>query len=108
MTLEICTFSWHNRIKICKNKSKTAPSKDSYAWQNSRFYGYKLHGVYIHTYVLHSLDITKAEVHSINFKQNLKQQLFDFALLEGRVYLSESIQLDLFETINVKLETSKK
>ena len=31
----------------------------------------------------------------------------DCELLGDRVYLSESIQLDLFQTVNVKLETPK-
>ena len=32
----------------------------------------------------------------------------DCELLGDRVYLSESIQLDLFQTVNVKLETPKR
>lgn len=67
MPLEICKFSRHNRIKICKNEFETAPSKGFCASQNSWFYGYKLHGVCSITGVFHSLDITKAEVHDINF-----------------------------------------
>jgi hypothetical protein len=31
-----------------------------------------------------------------------------FVLLEDRYYLSESIQLDLFQTENIKLETPKR
>ena len=67
MPLEICKFSRHNRIKICKNDFETAPSKGFCASQNSWFFGYKLHGVCSVTGVFHSLDITKAEVHDINF-----------------------------------------
>ena len=56
----------------------------------------------------HSLDITKAEVHDINFLKNIKQQMTDCVLLGYRGYLSESIQLDLFQTVNIKLETPKR
>jgi hypothetical protein len=45
MPLEICKFSRHNRIKICKDDFETAPSKGFCASQNSWFLGYKLHGV---------------------------------------------------------------
>lgn len=108
MPLEICKFSRHKRIKICKNEFETAPSKGFCASQNSWFYGYKLHGVCSITGVFHSLDITKAEVHDINFLKNIKHQMSDCVLLGDRGYLSESIQLDLFQTVNVKLETPKR
>lgn len=108
MPLEICKFSRHNRVKICKNELETAPSKGFCASQNNWFYGYKLHGVCSISGVFHSLDITKAEVHDIHFLKNIKQQMSDCVLLGDRGYLSESIQLDLFQTVNIKLETPKK
>lgn len=108
MPLEICKFSRHNRVKICKNELETAPSKGFCASQNNWFYGYKLHGVCSISGVFHSLDITKAEVHDIHFLKNIKQQMSDCVLLGDRGYLSESIQLDLFQTVNIKLETQKR
>lgn len=108
MPLEICKFSRHNRVKICKNELETAPSKGFCASQNNWFYGYKLHGVCSISGVFHSLDITKAEVHDIHFLKNIKQQMSDCVLLGDRGYLSESIQLDLFQTVNIKLETPKR
>jgi hypothetical protein len=108
MPLEICKFSRHNRIKICKNDFETAPSKGFCASQNSWFFGYKLHGVCSVNGVFHSLDITKAEVHDIHFLKNIKQQMSDCVLLGDRGYLSQSIQLDLFQTANIKLETPKR
>jgi hypothetical protein len=105
MPLEICKFSRHNRIKICKDEFETAPSKGFCASQNSWFYGYKLHGVCSVSGVFHSVDITKAEVHNINFLKNIKQQMADCAVLGDRGYLSETIQLDLFQSVNIKLET---
>jgi hypothetical protein len=108
MPLEICKFARHNRIKICKKDFETAPSKGFCASQNTWFYGYKLHGVCSINGVFHSLDITKAEVHDVNFLKNIKQQMSDCVVLGDRGYLSESIQLDLFQTVNVKLETPKR
>ena len=108
MPLEICKFSRHNRIKICKDNFETAPSKGFCASQNSWFFGYKLHGVCSLTGVFHSLDITKAEVHDVHFLKNIKQQMSDCVLLGDRGYVSESIQLDLFQSVNIKLETPKR
>ena len=108
MPLEICKFSRHNRIKICKDEFETAPSKGFCASQNHWFYGYKLHGVCSISGVFHSLDITKAEVHDINFLKNIKQQMSDCVVLGDRGYLSETIQLDLFQSVNIKLETPKR
>jgi len=108
MPLEICKFSRHNRVKICKDEFETAPSKGFCASQNSWFYGYKLHGVCSITGVFHSLDITKAEVHDVHFLKNIKQQMSDCVVLGDRGYLSETIQLDLFQSVNIKLETPKR
>src|SRR6056300_213593 len=101
MPLEICKFSRHNRIKICKEEFETAPSKGFCASQNNWFYGYKLHGVCSVTGVFHSLDITKAEVHDVHFLKNIKHQMSDCVLLGDKGYLSESVQLDLFQTVNI-------
>jgi hypothetical protein len=105
MPLEICKFSRHNRVKICKEEFESAPSKGFCASQNNWFYGYKLHGVCSVTGVFHSLDITKAEVHDVHFLKNIKQQMSDCVIIGDRGYLSETIQLDLFQTVNIKLET---
>jgi hypothetical protein len=54
------------------------------------------------------LDITKVEVDDVHFLKNIKHQMSDCVLLGDRGYLSESIQLDLFQTVNIKLETPKR
>lgn len=108
MPLEICKFSRHSRIKICKEEFESAPSKGFCASQNNWFFGYKLHGVCSVTGVFHSLDITKAEVHDVHFLKSIKQQMSDCVLLGDRGYLSESIQLDLFQSVNIRLETPKR
>ena len=75
MPLEICKFSRHRRIKICKNDFETAPSKGFCASQDNWFYGYKLHGVCSINGIFHSLDITKAEVHDVHFLKNAGELL---------------------------------
>jgi hypothetical protein len=107
MPLEICKFSRHNRIKICKKEFETAPSKGFCASQNNWFYKYKLYGVYSITGIFHSLEITKVEVHDVHFLKNIKTQISDCMLLGDRDYSSENIQLDLFRTVNIKLKKLK-
>ena len=108
MPLEICKFSRHSRIKICKEEFESAPSKGFCASQNNWYFGYKLHGVCSVSGIFHSLDITKAEVHDVHFLKNIKQQMSDCVLLGDRGYLSESIKLDLIQTVKVRLETPKR
>jgi hypothetical protein len=54
----------------------------------------------------HSIDITKSCGRDIHFLKNIKQQISDCTLLVERRYLSSTMQLDLLETANIKLETS--
>jgi hypothetical protein len=49
--------------------------------------------------------VTKASVHEVDLLKDLKYQIFNFVLLEYRGYLSSTLQLDFFETVNIKLET---
>jgi hypothetical protein len=105
MPLEICKLSRHKRIKICKDEFETAPSKGFCASQQMYFYGYKLHGICSFSGVFQSLDITKANVHDIQFLKNINHQISDCVILGDRGYLSATVQLDLFQSANIKLET---
>ncbi|MFT5253571.1 MAG: hypothetical protein ACI87N_002612 [Flavobacteriales bacterium] len=87
MPLEICKFSRHNRIKICKDDLETATSKGFCASQNNWFYGYKLHGVCLVSGVFHSLDIKNASVHDIHFLKNIKQKMSDCVDWGQRVFI---------------------
>ena len=96
MPLAICKFARHSRIKICKNEFETAFSIGFTASQNKWFYGYNLQGIWSVNAFFHSLDSINAEVHEVRFLKNIKQQMSDCVLLGDKVYLSYSIQLDLF------------
>lgn len=108
MPVEVCKMARHNRIKICKEEFETAPDKGFCASQNSWFYGYKLHGICSVLGVFQSIDLTKASVHDIHLLQDFKTQISDCVLLGDKGYLSESIQLDLFQTAKITLETPKR
>lgn len=105
MPLEICNMVRHTRIKICKNDFQTSPDKGFCASQNTWFYGYKLHGIFTVSGVFQSIDITKASVCDVHLLKDLKYQISDCVLLRDRGYLLTTIQLDVYETANIKLAT---
>ena len=101
--LPVCRFSRARRCKLGKNNYEQAPSYGYCAAQKTHYYGYKLHSVCGLSGVIHSFDMTKASVHDIHYLQDVKQDLFNCTLIGDRGYLSAPIQLDLFETVRIKL-----
>jgi len=108
MPLEVCKTSRAYRSNICKDIELSFPDKGFCASQNLYYYGYKLHGVCSVSGIFHSIDITPASVHDIHFLNDIQHQISDCVLLGDRGYLSASIQLNLFESANIKLETPKR
>jgi len=108
MPLEVCKLSRATRSKICKEQEKATPNRGYCASQGVSFYGYKLHAICSVAGVFHSFDLSPASVHDIHYLKDIKTQLSDCVLLGDRGYLSSEIQLNLFETVNIKLETPMK
>jgi hypothetical protein len=108
MPLEVCKTARASRSKICKEQEFCFPDKGFCASQNFYYYGYKLHGVCSVSGVFHSLDISPASVHDIHYLKDIRNQLSDCVLLADMGYLSASIQLNLFETANINLQTPKR
>lgn len=105
MPLEVCKIARERRAKICKETFNTAPDKGFCASQNFYFYGYKLQGVCSVNGVFHSIELTKASVHDATFLREVNSQLSDCVLIGDKGYLSSSLQLDLFHSANIRLET---
>ncbi|WP_313377308.1 IS982 family transposase, partial [Chishuiella sp.] len=108
MPLEVCKISRSSRSKICKEADHAIPNRGFCASQNLHFYGYKLHAVCSINGVFETFDLSPASVHDIHFLQDLKLKLSDCVLLGDKGYISQSIQIDLFTEVNVKLETPKR
>ena len=108
MPLEVCKISRSSRSKICKEIDYAIPNKGFCASQNLHFYGYKLHAVCSIEGVFQSFDLSPASVHDIHYLQDIKNQMSDCVLLGDKGYLSQTIQLDLFNEVNIKLETPKR
>lgn len=108
MPLEVCKMSRSSRSKICKEVDYANPNKGFCASQNLHFYGYKLHAVCSINGIFQSFDLSPASVHDIHYLQDIKLQLSDCVLLGDKGYLSGTIQLDLFNEVNIQLETPKR
>lgn len=108
MPLEVCKISRSSRSKICKETDYAIPNKGFCASQNLHFYGYKLHAVCSINGVFQSFDLSPASVHDIHYLQDIKLQLSDCLILADKGYLSSTIQLDLFNEVNIQLETPKR
>jgi hypothetical protein len=105
MPLEVCKLSRSYRSKICKEDSYAFPDKGYCASQSSNYYGYKLHAICSVNGVFQSIDLSPASVHDVNYLKDIKTQISDCTLIGDRGYLSAEIQLNLFETCNIKLNT---
>ncbi len=108
MPLEVCKLARSSRSRICKEEDYALPNKGFCASQNLHYYGYKLHAVCSIEGVFQSFDLTPAWVHDIHYLKDIKSQLSDCVLLGDKGYLSQTIQLDLFNDVNIKLETPKR
>lgn len=102
--IEVCRFARGKRCKMGKSNYEKAPSFGYCVSQDAYYYGYKLHSVCGLSGVIHSFDLTKASVHDINYLNDVKYEYHDYSIFGDRGYISASVQLDLFETANIKLE----
>ena len=105
MPLEVCKLSRSSRSTICKDNDYCFPDKGYCASQGSRYYGYKLHAVCSVSGIFQSIDVSPASVHDIHYLKDIKAQMKDCTLIADKGYLSSEIQLNLFETCNIKLNT---
>jgi len=105
MPLEVCKLSRSRRSKICKEQQYSLPDKGYCASQGANYYGYKLHAVCSVNGVFQSVDLSPASVHDVNYLNDITQQIKDCTLIGDRGYISAEIQLNLFESCNIKLDT---
>jgi hypothetical protein len=105
MPLEVCKLSRSYRSKICREDTYSFPDKGYCAAQGIHYYGYKLHAICSINGVFQSIDLSPASVHDVNYLKDIKAQISDCTLIGDRGYLSAEIQLNLFETCNIKLNT---
>ncbi len=90
-------------FKSFRQNFETAPAKGYSAVSRSWFIGYKLHLVIYDNGVIQQAGISKA-VHDINFLKEIVGLPAKKSLLGDRAYISQPLQLDLFDSFQVKLK----
>ena len=102
--IPVCRIARARRCKLGKNDYTTAPCFGYCAAQSSYYYGYKLHALSGISGVIHSYEMSKASVHDIQYLQDIKYEYHNCTFIGDKGYLSASVQLDLFETSQIRLE----
>ena len=100
--IEICKISRANRSAICSTE-EVKPAFGYCAAQKSRYFGYKLHAVCDKNGIFHSFDFTPANVHDVNYLNDIKGNLQNCLLIGDRGYISKEFQVDLFNYSRINL-----
>jgi len=104
--IPICQIAREKSCKICKENYETAPDKGYSAVSQSWYFGYKLHLATSIRGVFSSMELTKASVHDIHYLNEVKHSgITNCTLIADKAYISEPIQTDLFNTMQIRLET---
>ncbi len=105
----ICKIAREKRCKFESECFEGAPDKGYSAVTKSYYYGYKLHLVTSVKGVFYSMDLTKASVHDVNYLDEIKYSgMQNAVLIVDKGYLSKQVQIDLFSSCSIRLETPKR
>ena len=102
--IPVCRIARAKRCKMGKPDYQTAPEFGYCAAQDTCYYGYKLHALCGSTGVIHSYDLSKANVDDRYWVRELKYEYQQCTIIGDKGYLSAEIQLDLFESVEIRLE----
>ena len=102
--VKVCQNARANRCTMGKYNPQVAPAWGYCASQGLYYYGYKLHAVCGISGVIHSYDMTSADVHDIHYLKDVRWEYHDCMMLGDKGYLSAEIQKDLFEVAHIELE----
>lgn len=102
--VKVCRLVRAKRCTMGKDNPQSAPSTGFCASRRMFYHGYKLHAVCGISGVIHSYDMTAANVHDIHYLKDVKWDYHDCNMLGDKGYLSADVQLDLFETVRIRLE----
>jgi len=102
MPAEICKYSRAKRSNICATDN-IKPDFGCCASQKKHYFGYKLHGVCDENAVIHSFDLTPANIHDVKYLKDVKYNLCDCKPVGDRGYISAEYQAELFYHSNISL-----
>lgn len=104
MPVKVCQNARANSCQMGKDDMEHAPSRGYCASQNMYYYGYKFHALCGIAGVIHSFDMTAANVHDLQYLKDVQWEYSNRMILGDKGYQSAPIQLDLFETANITLD----
>ena len=102
--VKVCQNARAKRCSMGKDDWERAPQWGYCASQGTHYYGYKLHAVCGISGVIHSFDMTPANVHDLNYLKDVQWEYHDCTMLGDKAYLSAEIQQNLFDAANITLE----
>ena len=103
--VKVCQNARAKRSQMGKDDIERAPARGYCASQSMYYYGYKLHALYGIVGVIHSIDLTAANMHDLQYLENdVKWEYHDCMIMGDKGYLSTPVQLNLFETANITLD----
>ena len=102
--VKVCQNARAARCAMGRETPEVAPAWGYCASQKMHYYGYKLHAVCGISGVIHSYDMTAANVHDLHYLQDIKWQYSDCMMLGDKGYLSADVQQNLFDVAQISLE----
>ena len=102
--VKVCQNARAGRCAMGKADIGHAPAWGFCASQKLHYYGYKLHALCGISGVIHSYDMTAANVHDLHYLKDIKWEYHDCMIMGDKGYLSASVQLDFFQTANITLD----
>ena len=102
--IEVCRIARGKRCKMCKTDFSKASNFGYCASQNAHYYVYKSQALCGLSGIIHAYDLIKAGVHDIKYLQDVKFEYHNCCIFGDRGYIGKQVQLDLFETANIKPE----
>ena len=85
-----------------------APAWGYCASQNMHYYSYKLHALCVISGVIHSYEMTAANVHDLHYLKDAAWEYHDCLILGDKGYLSAHMQQNLFENACISLDVPYK
>lgn len=104
--MPIVRLASEKTYRAFKQNYEAKPSKGYRAVNKCWFIDYKRHVIIYDNRVVQTSDVTKANVHEINFLKELENNLSNKPQLGDMVYRSNPLQLELFEKFNIKMKVT--
>ena len=101
--LPVCRNARASRSKIGKDNT-LIPDFGYCAAQKHYYYGYKMHLTSGLRGVIRTFTFSPASVHDIHYLKDIRFEIPNSTIIADRAYLSATVQLDLFENANIRLE----